>query len=78
MTEELITELQELIASPEFVAVESAVNNIRLKAISEPQIYPHVNCMVVGASGIRKITPAVQGSAEDMEIEEPAEEQPPE
>ena len=57
MTDELFSELQDLVTSPAFAEVRDRADSLRPQLFAEQNVFPHINCLSVGMSGLEKVVP---------------------
>ena len=69
-SEELVRELEKLTTSEEFGELLDTVNDLRARALGEPMLSPHLNCIAIGFEGVRSVLQRHRENSADTETSE--------
>lgn len=65
MTDELTTELRNLLDSPAYAEVQEKAAALRVQLFAEQNVFPHINCLTVGMAGLEKVIPRLTTQADE-------------
>jgi len=68
--EELVGEIEKLIVSKELGELLDVVGDLRARALGEPMLSPHLNCIAIGFEGIRSVLQRHLENSADTETSE--------